>query len=258
MTDDEQFEDHTAVIEQNQQDAVIERMLDLQYYRPWKRLEGDELTSGLSKVCEELGFDSWLYVAGIFGRRPPADIMFMGGTDFFEINARNLLMGGRELRLHEFLTSRRPITLRPSPIGQHRDCTPFDFLVANQQHSYFIFPAISKENFVAVLVVSHHDPRHQIPPSVQHSLLSTSVSTFKSVTSCAAYLAPSNSDIGRLSNRQKAVLGCLCEGYTNVETAEKLGINRRTVDYHVSTIFRKLNVNDRYTAARVLSRVTAP
>ena len=52
-----------------------------------------------------------------------------------------------------------------------------------------------------------------------------------------------------LSPREVEILGCVVEGLSNKEVANRLGISKYTVGNHINNIFRKLGVNDRTQAA---------
>jgi DNA-binding NarL/FixJ family response regulator len=45
------------------------------------------------------------------------------------------------------------------------------------------------------------------------------------------------------------ILTCITKGQTNKEIAQQLGISRQTVKNHMTSILRKLAVNDRTQAA---------
>jgi len=55
--------------------------------------------------------------------------------------------------------------------------------------------------------------------------------------------------IESLTNREYEVLNLIAEGLNNKEIADKLFISEKTVKNHVSSIFKKLDVNDRIQAA---------
>jgi DNA-binding CsgD family transcriptional regulator len=51
-----------------------------------------------------------------------------------------------------------------------------------------------------------------------------------------------------LTDREVEVLGLLVAGRTNREMADELGVGVRTVDSHVSTIYRKVGARGRVEA----------
>ncbi len=53
-----------------------------------------------------------------------------------------------------------------------------------------------------------------------------------------------------LSDREMEVLGLLAQGLANKQIAAALGITEHTVKFHVSSIYTKLNVNNRAEAVR--------
>jgi DNA-binding CsgD family transcriptional regulator len=57
-----------------------------------------------------------------------------------------------------------------------------------------------------------------------------------------------------LSHREREVLRFLAEGATNGEIAERLFVSRRTVDTHVGSILRKLQVASRHEAVESARR----
>jgi len=59
-----------------------------------------------------------------------------------------------------------------------------------------------------------------------------------------------NSTFPSLTQHEKRVLKLVANGLTNKEIAQSLGITPRTVEFHLSKIFKKLNVTSR-TAASV-------
>ncbi len=52
-----------------------------------------------------------------------------------------------------------------------------------------------------------------------------------------------------LSSREMEILSCITKGQSNKEIAQHLGISRQTVKNHMTSILRKLAVNDRTQAA---------
>lgn len=55
-------------------------------------------------------------------------------------------------------------------------------------------------------------------------------------------------DLDRLTEREKDVLALICEGCTNAEIAERLGVGAATSKTHVSRVITKLGVRDRVQA----------
>ncbi len=53
-----------------------------------------------------------------------------------------------------------------------------------------------------------------------------------------------------LSAREAEVLGLVAKGMTNAEVAEQLFLSSRTIDWHLSSIFRKLGLHSRTEAIR--------
>jgi DNA-binding NarL/FixJ family response regulator len=54
----------------------------------------------------------------------------------------------------------------------------------------------------------------------------------------------------KLSKREIEVLTLINEGYLSGEAAERLFISRRTVEFHLQSIYEKLNVSNRMRACR--------
>ncbi|PXX65014.1 regulatory LuxR family protein [Nocardia tenerifensis] len=67
-----------------------------------------------------------------------------------------------------------------------------------------------------------------------------------------AFAKPALADSGqyRLTPRELAVLGLLCDGLTAHAIGSRLGISPATVTKHKENLYRKLRVNDRVTAIR--------
>ncbi len=53
----------------------------------------------------------------------------------------------------------------------------------------------------------------------------------------------------QLSRRQNEILALIVQGYANKGIAYQLGMSEKTVKNHLTTVFRKLNVESRTQAA---------
>lgn len=53
-----------------------------------------------------------------------------------------------------------------------------------------------------------------------------------------------------LSRRERDVLGCLADGLTYAETADRLDVARSTIESHVRNLYRKLDATSKVTALR--------
>lgn len=54
----------------------------------------------------------------------------------------------------------------------------------------------------------------------------------------------------RISKRELEVLEVVAQGYQSKEAANLLFLSKRTVDFHLENVFRKLGVNNRILAVR--------
>jgi DNA-binding NarL/FixJ family response regulator len=61
--------------------------------------------------------------------------------------------------------------------------------------------------------------------------------------------AEAGSGLAGLTRREREVLGCVAEGISNHQIAEKLCISEQTVKTHLTRIFAKLEVKNRLAAA---------
>jgi DNA-binding CsgD family transcriptional regulator len=56
----------------------------------------------------------------------------------------------------------------------------------------------------------------------------------------------------RLTTTEKKVLDCVLEGMCNKEVAEKMGTSVRTAKFHVSSLFVKFGVKNRFELIQML------
>ncbi len=62
------------------------------------------------------------------------------------------------------------------------------------------------------------------------------------------------SDLPQLTERQKAILRCLHRGYDNKHIAAELGVSIKTVESHLTNIYRTLNVQSRLETVNFINR----
>jgi len=60
----------------------------------------------------------------------------------------------------------------------------------------------------------------------------------------AALLSSADSGLGRLSARERDVLGLAAEGHSNAAVAARLVITERTVETHIRSVFQKLDIHE--------------
>lgn len=54
-----------------------------------------------------------------------------------------------------------------------------------------------------------------------------------------------------LARREKEALKRISEGLTSQEVADRMGISKRTVDFYLESIYRKLGVKNRVSALAI-------
>lgn len=59
----------------------------------------------------------------------------------------------------------------------------------------------------------------------------------------------------RLTKREVEVITLIAQGHSSREAAEALFVSKRTVDFHLSNIYDKLQVNNRVQAFRMATRL---
>ena len=70
---------------------------------------------------------------------------------------------------------------------------------------------------------------------------------------------PQAAALARLTEREREVLRRTARGETNAQIADGLGVTVHAVKFHLGSIFRKLGVRNRTTAASIyLARVCEP
>lgn len=59
----------------------------------------------------------------------------------------------------------------------------------------------------------------------------------------------------RLTPTEVKVLSLIAQGHSSKETADKLVVSKRTVDFHLANIYDKLQVSNRVQALRMATRL---
>ena len=54
----------------------------------------------------------------------------------------------------------------------------------------------------------------------------------------------------RLTRREIEILGLIAQGYRSVQAAEILFVSKRTIDFHLSNVYEKLDARNRMKALR--------
>jgi two-component system, NarL family, response regulator LiaR len=121
-----------------------------------------------------------------------------------------------------------------------------------------------------VIVLSmHHDPAHidaaleagAVAYVVKTAQADDIASAIRQAFSHSIYLAgarpvtavdakPSPSAAAELTRRELEILQLVAEGYSNAQLARKLWVTEQTVKFHLSNIYRKLDVANRTEASR--------
>lgn len=65
---------------------------------------------------------------------------------------------------------------------------------------------------------------------------------------------PADPELDQLTNREREVLRFIARGYTYAESGEELGISARTIETHVSSVLRKLQLSNRRELSRWAER----
>jgi two-component system response regulator DevR len=100
---------------------------------------------------------------------------------------------------------------------------------------------------VAYVVKSAHpdDLASAVRQAFDHSVY------FAGARPAAAWPAPRASyDESDLTRREKEILRLVAEGHSNAKLAKMLWVTEQTVKFHLSNVYRKLNVSNRTEAAR--------
>jgi two-component system, NarL family, nitrate/nitrite response regulator NarL len=101
----------------------------------------------------------------------------------------------------------------------------------------YILKGVSGSELVAAIKMVHAGQPF-ITPELASRMLVEDMSTLRTAKRMA------------LSVRERQVLNHLSRGHTNKEIAELLGLQVKTIKFHLSTLFKKLNVTNRVQAMK--------
>jgi len=93
---------------------------------------------------------------------------------------------------------------------------------------------------------------HRPAADAEHSVSDTYTPAF--AEHCEALREPGTNPYG-LTSRELQVLAQVCEGRSNLNIAKRLGITEGTVKIHLSNSYKKLGVENRTQAIRIVERV---
>lgn len=62
-------------------------------------------------------------------------------------------------------------------------------------------------------------------------------------------------NIASLTSRELEVLQLIAEGHQSIGAADQLCLSKRTIDFHLARVYRKLGVTNRMLAVRAASRL---
>jgi DNA-binding NarL/FixJ family response regulator len=106
----------------------------------------------------------------------------------------------------------------------------------------------SGEKIADMLINLWRNGAGPISPSIAYKILQ--IIQMQSVTR-SSNGSESQNNLFMLSDREKEILRCLCQGMEYKEIAEKLSISPNTVKKHVINIYDKLHVNNKAQAVRI-------
>jgi len=103
----------------------------------------------------------------------------------------------------------------------------------------------------------------QISPEVAQSLVQAQYNTEKRKSLFGSSVANNNTTAKKerfeyledLTNREREIFTLIATGYDNDQISEKLNLAEQTIRNHVSTIYSKLGVKDRFEIIRLANRI---
>ena len=132
----------------------------------------------------------------------------------------------------------------------------------------------SVENLRSIVLSSHHDSSHiddalaagasayvvktahpdDVASAVQHAFDHSVFMSVAAPTSTATHAPVPAERPGGLTRRELEILKLVAEGHSNAQLARMLWVTEQTVKFHLSNIYRKLDVANRTEASRWAQR----
>jgi DNA-binding NarL/FixJ family response regulator len=106
-----------------------------------------------------------------------------------------------------------------------------------------------------VLKTAHPDDlTSAVRQAFQHSIYLSGSRPAAAAVATAAVAAPRSEESPGLTRREREILQLVAEGHSNAQLAQMLWVTEQTVKFHLSNIYRKLDVSNRTEASRWAQR----
>lgn len=117
---------------------------------------------------------------------------------------------------------------------------------------------INGEQTVVCVIQETTSPNHDLISAIESVVADTSsftrsiIDRLKGLGQVSKQEAPTlpepSLDIDLLTQREREVLGLICEGHSDFEMSKKLNLSENTVRNHIASLYRKIGVNRRSAA----------
>lgn len=216
-----------------------------------------ELYDAVSLGCAALGFDLFTLSC----HRPRGREVMLDPT-FSNLSA-GFLRDYDQLNWYEddSLAARAIAGERPSAwnnihdrLSECRKQSYFDFLQSSAIGCGVVIPLVNRSDTVSMLgLASGKDRRIGQHTILAASLMATAAMAKAEMLGLGSVISADEAIGSRLlSGRQAEILNWIAEGKSNLDIATIMGIEERTVRYHVSEILRKFGVVTRTQAAAIV------
>lgn len=155
-----------------------------------------------------------------------------------EGSAQVLLVDSGVPDLEDSLARWRSLSLRPLVVAPEENPDEAERLLHQGARGYVSLASPLQELVECVLEVARGEVG--LPARLSRQLLMR-----------LSGAAPSQTPLEPLSEREREILGLLCQGHSNKAIAQRLYLSVRTVEGHLANLYAKLGVNSRTQAALV-------